>query len=348
MTEVNRRTVLAGTATALAAGTGTAFAQGAPAPTAGAQGTPPAPGQGAAAAVSTAPASRPSSQVPSVYRYKVGDVVVTAISDGMRVMPLSDTLVRNQPKEAVNAALKSAFLPENQIPISFTVLLLNIGGRQVLVDTGNGGKPGPVGLVNGSLTDLGIDPAAIDQVVISHFHGDHINGLLTADGAPAFPKAQLMVPEREWAFWMDEGQMSRAPEGLKGAFANVRRVFKPFEGKVERYGWDKELAPGLVAVGTPGHTPGHTSYTLASGSDGLFIQSDITNLPALFVRNPGWHAMFDMDPAAAEAVRRKTFDQLSADRMLVAGYHFPFPGAAYLEKDGDGYRYVPTYWRPVL
>lgn len=348
MTEVSRRTLLAGTAGiagAIAGGLGSAAAQNPTQPVAGTQSTP-APNPDAAKA-NPAKAAGPA-QVPSAYRYKVGDVVVTAISDGMRTIPLSDTFVRNQPKDAVNAALKKAYLPENQVPISFTVLLLDIGGRKVLIDTGNGGQAGPVGLVRGTLEDLEIDPASIDQIVISHFHGDHINGLLAADGTPVFPKAQLMVPEKEWAFWMDDGQMSRAPDGLKAGFQNVRRVFKPFEGKVERYAWDKEVAPGFKAVGTPGHTPGHTSFELESGFDTLFIQSDITNLPALFVANPGWHAMFDMDAAAAEAVRRKTYDRLAAERILVAGYHFPFPGAAYLEKQGDGYRYQPIYWRPVL
>ncbi|WP_374250260.1 MBL fold metallo-hydrolase [Xanthobacter sp.] len=348
MTEVSRRTLLAGTAGmagALAGAVGGAAAQQAPTknaapPVAGTQSTP-APNPDAAKAAG-------ATQVPSVYRYKVGDVVVTAISDGMRTIPLSDTFVRNQPKDKVNAALKGAFLPENEVPISFTVLLLDIGGRKVLVDTGNGGQAGPVGLVRGTLQDLEIDPASIDQVVISHFHQDHINGLVLADGTPAFPKAQLMVPEKEWAFWMDDGQMSRAPDGLKAGFQNVRRVFKPFEGKVERYAWDKEVAPGLKAVGTPGHTPGHTSFELESGFDTLFIQSDLTNLPALFVANPGWHAAFDMDPVAAEAVRRRTYDRLAAERIMVAGYHFPFPGAAFLEKQGDGYRYQPVYWRPVL
>lgn len=343
MTEVSRRTLLAGTAgiAGTLAGMGAAAAQ-TPAKT-------PAktPAQPNAAKTEPTKTAGPM-QVPSAYRYKVGDVVVTAISDGMRTIPLSDTFVRNQPKDAVNAALKKAYLPENQVPISFTVLLLDIGGRKVLVDTGNGGQAGPVGLVRSTLEDLEIDPASIDQVVISHFHQDHINGLLLADGTPAYPKAQLMAPEKEWAFWMDDGQMSRAPDGLKAGFQNVRRVFKPFEAKVERYAWDKELAPGLKAVGTPGHTPGHTSFELESGFDTLFIQSDITNLPALFVANPGWHAAFDMDAAAAEAVRRKTYDRLAAERILVAGYHFPFPGAAYIEKKGDGYRYQPIYWRPVL
>lgn len=335
MSEVSRRTLLAGVAGA----TGTVVA--------GAAGS-----VGAAMAARAAPADSAAvapEQVPSAYRYKVGDVQVTAIADGMRTIPLADTFVRNQPKSAVNAALKAAFLPENEISIPFTVLLLNVGGRLVLVDSGNGtAQPGPVGRLTGTLSTLGVDPAQVDQVVISHFHGDHINGLVTPEGKPAFPNAQVSVPEREWAFWMDEGQMSRAPDGLKGSFQTARRVFKPFEGKVERYAWDKEVAPGLTAVGTPGHTPGHTSFTLASGGQTLFIQSDITNIPALFVRNPSWHAVFDMDPVMAEEARRRTYERLAADRTLVAGYHFPFPGAAHLDKSGDGFRYIPVLWRPVL
>lgn len=299
------------------------------------------------AAAATPPAGR---QVPSAYRYKVGDIEVTVISDGLRTMPLPDNFVRNQPKDVVNAALRAAYLEENVLSVPFNVLLINTGGRLVLVDTGNGPSPAgaPVGLLQGTLASLGIDPARIDVAVISHFHGDHINGLLTADGAAAFPNAEIKVPEAEWAFWMDDGAMSRAPDAQKGAFQNARRVFNPLKARVASYAWDKEVAPGLLAVGTPGHTPGHTSFSLQSGNDALFIQSDITNIPALFLRNPGWHATYDMDPVKAEEARRKVHGRLAADRTQVAGYHFPFPAVAYVEKDGDGFRYIPALWRPVL
>jgi len=327
MTGLSRRTLVAGTAGATVAGL---MGVSASAP-ALAQGTPSTP-----------------APVPGAYRYKVGDILVTAVSDGVRTFPMPEGFVRNAPKDAVNGALAAAFLPSDQLSIPFTVLLLETGGRRVLVDTGNGPGQSPVGLVVPTLKAIGVDPAGIDQVVISHFHGDHINGLLAADGTPAFPKAQVFVPEVEWAYWMDEGQASRAADRLKGSFQNVRRVFKPFEGKVERYAWGKEVAPGLTSRGTPGHTPGHTSYDLVSGSDALFIQSDVTNIPSLFVANPSWHVMFDMDPTKAADVRRSTYDRISAERMKVAGYHFPFPGAAYLAKEGEGYRYVPVMWNPVL
>ncbi|MFG1401077.1 MBL fold metallo-hydrolase [Xanthobacter sediminis] len=328
MTALSRRTLVAGTAGATAAGL------------LGARITPveaqdAAPGQGAA---------RP---IPSAYRYKVGEAVVTAVSDGVRTFPMPEGFVRNAPREAVNGALAAAFLPVDQISIPFNVLLIETGGRRVLVDTGNGPGQGPVGRARETLAAIGVPAESIDQVVVSHFHGDHINGLLTAEGTSAFPKARVFVPEAEWAFWMDEGEASRAPEGMKSSFQNVRRVFKPFENEVERYAWDKEVAPGLTSLGTPGHTPGHTSFTLGSGADALFIQSDITNIPALFVANPSWQVMFDMDGAKAAEVRRRTYERLAAERMKVAGYHFPFPGAAHLVKEGEGYRYVPVMWNPV-
>ncbi len=125
--------------------------------------------------------------------------------------------------------------------------------------------------------------------MISHFHPDHILGLKRKDGSPTFPNAQVLVPEPEWRFWMDDGRMANPPEALK---ANLGAVQKTFGSglKVERYPWDKEVLPGLTALGTPGHTPGHTSFRLESGGKRLLIASDITNHPALFVRHPDWSA----------------------------------------------------------
>lgn len=331
---LSRRTLLAGSAglagLALSGTPGPAAAQTAAAP---------------AAAAGEAPAT---AQVPSAYRYKVGDYVVTAIADGMRTFPLPPGFVKNQPKEVVAQALDAAFLSKEQLSIPFTVLMVDTGAKRILIDSGNGPSDGPVGLLPGTLKAIGIPLESIDMVVISHFHADHIGGLLTAEGAPTYPNAQVLVPEKEWAFWMDDGEMSRAAAGAQGTFQNARRIFKPFEGKVERYAWDKEIVDGLMPVGTPGHTPGHTSFNLESDFEQLFVQSDITNIPTLFVRHPTWQVMFDMDGAMAADTRRKTYDRIASERTMVAGYHFPFPSAAYLEKDGDGFRYVPVLWNPTL
>jgi glyoxylase-like metal-dependent hydrolase (beta-lactamase superfamily II) len=292
-------------------------------------------------------------QAPSFYRYKVGDAQVNVISDGVNNFALPETFVLNMKKDEVNTALEKAFMPKDKMSIQFAPLVINTGGKLVVVDTGNGpgafaSSKGAVGQFASNMTAAGLDAKAVDVVVISHFHGDHINGLLTADNTLAFPNAEVLVPAPEWKYFMDDGEMGKqTTERMKGVFANARRVFDALKRKVTPYEMGKDVAPGLQAVASFGHTPGHTSYVLSSGSDKLFIQSDVTNLPAIFVTNPGWHLMFDQDPAMAEATRRKVYDMLVADKMRVQGFHYPFPANGYVEKDGTGYRLVPAPWSPI-
>jgi glyoxylase-like metal-dependent hydrolase (beta-lactamase superfamily II) len=294
-------------------------------------------------------------QAPSFYRYKVGDVQVNAIFDGSTTFDLTDSFVLNAKKDEVSAALDKAFLPKDKMTLLFTPLAINIGGKTVVIDTGMGGaalaaSKGQNGQFVTNLVAAGIDPKSVDMVVISHFHGDHINGLLNADNTLAFPNAEVMVPAVEWKYFMDDGEMSRAPEGrMQTVFKNARRVLEAgLKKKATPYEWGKEVVPGLLAVETIGHTPGHTSYVLSSGSDKVFIQSDVTNHPALFVVNPGWRAFFDQDAAQAETTRRKIYDMLVAEKMRVQGFHYPFPGLGNVVKDGSGYRLVPAQWNPVI
>lgn len=294
-------------------------------------------------------------QNPTFYRYKVGDAEVAVVSDGSLTVPLPDGLITNAKKDEVAAALEKAFRPRDTMTFYFGPLVINTGGKLIVIDTGNGpatfaSSKGAAGQFASNLAAAGIDAKAVDMVVISHFHGDHVNGLLTADGQPAFPNAEVLVPAVEWKYWMDDGEMSRAPAGrMEGLFKNNRRVFEAgLKKKVTPYEWGKDVVPGLRAVETIGHTPGHTSYVLSSGPDTVFIQSDVTNNPEPFVRNPGWQASFDQDGPQAEKTRRKVYDMLAADRMRVQGFHYPFPGLANIEKDGTGYRWVPAPWNPSI
>ena len=288
-----------------------------------------------------------SAPTATSYRYKVGDIEIIAVADGFRTAPLADGFVLNASKDEVNAALEAAGLPKDQIMTIFTPVVIDTGRHKVLVDTGMGEAAGQqpnatFGFLKRNMSAAGIDPNSIDLVVISHFHGDHVNGLWGADGNLAFPNAQITVPAHEWAFWMDDGQMARAPKGrMEDLFKNNRRVFDPIRSKVAQHAWDTEVVPGVTAVGTPGHSIGHTSYLVSSGNDKVFVQSDVTNHPALFVRHPGWHAWFDQDPVQAEATRRRIYDMLVAEKMPVQAFHYPFPGRARVEKDGAAYREVP-------
>ena len=304
-------------------------------------------------ATSSVRAAAPPSgkQAPSYYRYKVGDYEVTAILDGVRQVKIETSPARNAKLEDVQAFLAANFLPKNQIPYYFHPTLVNTGSKLVLIDTGNG--PGSLqagtGLTPANLAAAGVDPKTIDIVVISHFHGDHISGLRTADGALAYPNAEIKVPAVEWAFWTDEGNMSRAPQNQQPTFQNTKRIFGSIADKLTKYEWGKEVAPGITALDTNGHTPGHTSFVIASGSEKVLVQADVTaGYAPIFVANPDWHAGGDMDGPQAVRSRRKLYDMLVADRMMMSGYHIPFPSLGYLEKAGGGYRLIPANWKPTL
>ncbi|MGO4705893.1 MBL fold metallo-hydrolase [Microvirga sp. 2MCAF38] len=296
----------------------------------------------------TSTMSNASSQAPGFYRYKVGDIEVTAINDGFAKRPL-EGFVKNAELSQVQDAMKEAFLSPEALSITFTTLVLNRNGRLTLIDTGNGDLGAPTsGTWMANFRAAGFDPAQVDTVVISHFHGDHINGLRLKDGTAVFPKAEVMVPATEWAFWMEDARMNQAPEAMKGGFQNVRRVFAPIAKDVKRYEADKEVVPGLTAIAIPGHTPGHTSFMLSSGGGKLIVMSDVTNHPALFVRNPDWSAVFDMDADLARLSRHRMLDLAASERAQVAFYHAPFPATGYIGKEGGRFRFVPVQWSAAV
>lgn len=302
------------------------------------------PGLAGSAAAQSASSPATAMQQNGWYRYKVGDVEVTAIHDGSAMRPL-EGFVRNAELADVKKAMSEAFLPENALPITFTTLVLKTGGKTVLIDTGNGDNGAPTAnRWMGNFKAAGFDPAEVDTIVVSHFHGDHIGGIRRKSGEAVFPKAEILVPDTEWAFWTDEAKAAAAPDGMKPAFANVKRVFDPIKKDVKQFSAGKEVAPGLTAVAAPGHTPGHTAFLLSSGSGKLMILSDITNHPALFARHPNWAAVFDMDAEKARETRIKMLDMAAAERAQVAFYHAPFPATGFIAKEGDGFRFVPVQW----
>lgn len=282
------------------------------------------------------------------HRYKIGDIEVTVLSDGFRQVPVNDKYVMNASPDDLAKALGAAGMPTDKMKNTYSPIVLTTGGKRVLFDTGNGEavsveSKGERGTLNANLAAAGIDRNSIDVVVISHFHADHVNGLLMPDDSKAFPNAEIKVPEVEWNFWMDDGEMSRASKGrMTELFANNRRVFDTLKRNVTPYAWDKEVVPGVTAVGTPGHSFGHTSYRVMSGGKTVFVQSDVCNNMAVFAPYPDWHGFFDQDPPKAAATRRKVYDMLVAEKLPVQAYHFPFPALARIEKAGDGYKVVLT------
>lgn len=335
MTELNRRTLLAA-----AAASGAAMATG------------------AFNSVTPAKAAAPMAgkQNAGWYRYKVGDIEVTVVTDGVnRVGKLPDNFVLNKSLEEVNKALAEDFRATGQLEIPYNPVVLNTGSKLVMIDTGVGeagfnSSKGVSGQFNNNLIASGYTPEQIDAVIISHYHGDHINGLLKADNTLAYPNAEILVPAAEHKFWMDDGEMSRATPGrMEGLFKNNRRVFNPeVQKRVKTFDPGKEVIPGLTAMATYGHSAGHNSFMLSSGGKTVFISADVTNVPFLFLRNPGWHLQFDQDPKLAEETRKKVYDMVAKDKIMVQGFHFPFPAMTYVEKTANGYREIAVPWMPVL
>ena len=281
-----------------------------------------------------------------VFRYKFGDGEIVQVFDGARTFPIPENFIVNLDKEKTAAAYEGLYMPKGQLTISFSPVIVKMGGKTIAIDTGNGlgafdQSKGAVGNTRQNMAAAGIDAKAVDIVVLSHFHGDHINGLKNADGTPAYPNAEIKVPAAEWAFWSDESNASKTNASNKGNFANVKKVFDGL--KPTPYENGKEAAPGITAYATPGHTPGHTSLIVASGSKRVVVQGDVTNHPGVFMKNPGWHAMFDNDGGMAEETRRKFYEMALAEKMPIIGYHFPFPAVGYVEKDGTGYRLVQVH-----
>jgi glyoxylase-like metal-dependent hydrolase (beta-lactamase superfamily II) len=320
MHDITRRSLMAGTAAATALAARPAFAA-----------TPPA-----------------GVQSPGFYRQKIGTYEVTALYDGTWFRKIDDKFVRNAGPDQVNKALTDSFLQPGIVPTSFTATLVNTGSKLVLIDAGTGGQLGPTtGHMPGALAAAGVKPDAIDLIVISHFHPDHINGIKDKDGKKVFANAEIQVPAPEWAFWMDDAKMNAAPEGMRPLFLNVRRIFQDIAGEVKWFEPGGELAPGVTSIAAFGHTPGHTGFSVNSGNQSLLVLSDTTNHPWLFARNPEWQGIFDMDGAMAVENRKRMLDRAAADRMQVTGYHFPFPATGYIIRQGNGYEVVPVMWQPI-
>jgi len=280
------------------------------------------------------------------HRYNVGSIEVTALSDGIWEKAHDPAFIKNASVDETKAALAAAGLTTDFVPVPFTPNLVKTGGQVVLIDTGTGGQTGgpKAGVFMKNLAAAGVDPASVNHIVISHFHPDHIFGLMTKapENKVVFLNAVVHVPSVEYKFWMDPAGIEKLPEARRPLAKRVQEMFPLMKDKVQVFEGDKEVVPGIRPIDAPGHTPGHTAFHVSSGNDQLIVLSDVTNIPALFVKNPGWQAAFDQDAPTAEATRRKLLDRVVADKTMVTGYHFPFPAAGRIVKDGASYAFVPA------
>jgi glyoxylase-like metal-dependent hydrolase (beta-lactamase superfamily II) len=285
---------------------------------------------------------QPSQQIPGVYHRKIGDIVVTAVSDGYLGGSLD--VMRNVDLEAAHRILKEAFRPARRTSVN--AFLIHSKGRLAIVDTGSGNYLLPTaGILQQNLAGAGIDPKAIDSVLLTHMHPDHSAGLTDmSNGQTLFPNAELVMHENEPAHWFDDGAMAKADErAQKLYFQAGREQVAPYKNRTRLFS-QGEVFPGVTAVPSLGHTPGHTAYLIASGKDQLMIWGDTVHVPEVQTAFPQAGMAFDTDLAAAAASRRRMFDRASADGVLIAGMHLHFPSFSRLARRGDAYELHPEPW----
>ncbi|HUB10515.1 MAG TPA: MBL fold metallo-hydrolase [Acetobacteraceae bacterium] len=285
----------------------------------------------------------PSRQIPGVYHRRIGDIVVTALSDGY----LDGTLevLQNIAPDEAGRMLSDAFRPGRRTSVN--CYLVYSGGRLALIETGSGNYLLPTaGKLQQNLTAAGVEAAAIERVILTHMHPDHSAGLTDPDtGAKLFPNAELVVHENEPRHWHDDAAMARASERAKKLyFQCAREQIAAYHNVMHRFSGSVEVFPGVRSVPLYGHTPGHSGYMISSGKESLLIWGDIVHVPEIQVPRPDVTIEFDTDPHAAASTRKRIFDQVATDRHLIAGMHVHFPGFAHVVKHGDGYAMVPEPW----
>jgi glyoxylase-like metal-dependent hydrolase (beta-lactamase superfamily II) len=288
----------------------------------------------------------PQRQVFGIYHRRIGDIVVTALSDGS--VERTSEMMGNISSEESQQLLARAFRPG--VVISVNAFLIYSQGRLALVDTGSGSYLGPTaGHLLATLAAANVAPEEIEAVLLTHMHPDHSAGLTDlATGKRHFPNAELVVHENEPRHWSDDAAMTRASAREKKLFfQQAREQMAPYGDRMRCFR-QGEVFPGVTAIPAPGHTPGHCAFLVASASDQLLIWGDTVHIPEVQVPRPEVTVVVDSDPPAAAAARRRMLAMAADERLLVTGMHLHFPGFGHVARQGEGFQFLPEAWQLTL
>ncbi|WP_210285193.1 MBL fold metallo-hydrolase [Mesorhizobium neociceri] len=301
--------------------------------------------------------AQPTTQTPlngdGFYRFRIGDFQATVISDGYGQLPIRPILAMNVSEAELAPVLEANFM-QPVIQGTSNMLVVDTGRERILVDTGFGEKLGPSfgnfpGL-EANLHRAGITPESIDLVVISHGHLDHIGGLVTKASAPAFSKAQFVFVDTEWNYWTgsryeSEVNSSPMPDPFKKGTIEAARDNLPAVANRTRFvKQGGEITSGVHYIAAPGHSPSHATILFTSGDEQFIYMGDIAHNPVTSLQHPDWTPMFDYDPAQAIKTRKAILDRVATDRIMVMGYHFPFPAIGHVVRRDKAYHWEPAMW----
>lgn len=268
---------------------------------------------------------------PAAPSIRIGDFTVTAFSDGAFETAL-DVAVGIDPETLERVAGKT---PTDRIDIPVNAYFVEGRGIRALVDAGSGATLGPkLGMLPANLRAAGIDLDTISHVLLTHIHPDHSNGLIDAAGNAYFPNAEVVVHETEIKFWVDRDLSQAAHDRQRHNMTNARKSFAPYASRTTRVN-NGEFLPGISALMSPGHTPGHNTWTIESGGDSVMIWGDTIHIAFLQLIDPRISWAYDSDPALATESRLRLLDRVSADKMRIAGMHLDFPGFGRVRKDAS-------------
>jgi glyoxylase-like metal-dependent hydrolase (beta-lactamase superfamily II) len=299
------------------------------------------------AAPVSASAPMAKTNAPGFYRIMLGEFEVTALNDGTAELPV-DQLLKNTTPEKTDQTLAKTYL-KSPLETSFNGYLINTGSKLVLIDTGAGTLFSPtLDKLVANLKASGYQPEQVDEIYITHMHADHIGGLI-ADGKAVFPNAIVRADKREGDYWLNEANAAKAPDALKGFFTAAQTALAPYiaSGKYQPFTGNSDLVPGIKAVNSIGHTPGHTSYVVESQGQKLVVIGDLIHVGAVQFPDPKIVMGFDSDSKAAEAERQKIFAMIAKEGALLAGAHLSFPGLGHLRADGKGYEWIPVNFTQI-
>ncbi len=278
-------------------------------------------------------------------RFALGEMQLTVLSDGFFRRPVSSIAVNADPA-ARDAFLGAHFLPVDEGYSHTNHIVIDSGAARVLVDVGSGDRFLPTtGRLMDNLATAGIDPGSITHVIITHAHPDHIWGIRDGFDEAILPDIPYFIGATEHDFWMQDDLVNRVPAEMQQFVLGAQNSIGVDGADWTLLAPGQEVVPGIRVIDTPGHTPGHMSVVLESGSEQLIVLADALTNPYLDFAHPEWVNEADMDAEQTIATRRRLLDMAATDRMAVLGYHFPFPGVGNVLRDGDSYRFIPALWR---